>query len=389
MAARMILFAPTFPLRMSQFRRHCLVFLLALFAGCSSLSPEEQAKRDRVLNENREALSHLRSGNYAAARPLLDDVVITLGGVTAGDRSAREARSYFKEESRKSFRGEPYERVMAFYYRGILYWMDGEPDNARACFRTAALQDADPEQHQFDCDYVLLDYLDGLASEKLSGRGSDALKRAMKSVRGTAPPPYEKSANVLVFTEMGHGPTKYAAGEHGEQLHFSSGSSTAAAAKFRVDPTNNLPGLSIPVPVYDDLTYQATTRGGRQMDYILANKAVFKDTTDTFGNAALVSGAILATQGGRGSNLDEIGAGLLVAGLLSKVVSAATTPAADTRCWESLPNLLGFAALKLPPGRRTGTIEFLGSSGQVTASRQVSFEVTPQRDTVLFLSDRN
>lgn len=385
----MILFAPTFPLRMSQFRRHCLVLLLALLAGCSSLSPEEQAKRDRVLNENREALSHLRSGNYAAARPLLDDVVITLGGVTAGDRSAREARSYFKEESRKSFRGEPYERVMAFYYRGILYWMDGEPDNARACFRTAAIQDADPEQHQFDCDYVLLDYLDGLVSEKLSGGGGDALKRAMKSVRGTAPPPYDKSANVLIFTEMGHGPTKYAAGEHGEQLHFSSGNSTAAAAKFRVDPTNNLPGLSIPVPVYDDLTYQATTRGGRQMDYILANKAAFKDTTDTFGNAALVSGAILATQGGRGSNLDEIGAGLLVAGLLSKVVSAATTPAADTRCWESLPNLLGFAALKLPPGRRTGTIEFLGSSGQVTASRQVSFEVTPQHDTVLFLSDRN
>ncbi len=375
---------------MFPFRRHCLVALLVLLAGCSSLSPEEQAKRDRVLNEDREALTHLRSGNYAAARPLLDDVVTTLGGVTAGDRSAREARSYFKEESRKSFRGEPYERVMAYYYRGILYWMDGEPDNARACFRTAALQDADPEQHQFDCDYVLLDYLDGLVSEKLSGGGGgDALKRAMKSVRGTAPPAYNKALNVMVFAEMGHGPTKYAAGEHGEQLHFSAGSSAAVTARFRVDPTNDLPSLSIPVPVYDDLTYQATTRGGRQMDYILANKAVFKDTTDTFGNAALVSGAILASQGGRGSNMDEIGAGLLVAGLLSKVVSAATTPAADTRSWESLPNLLGFAALKLPPGRRTGIIEFLGPSGQVTTSRQVSFEVTPQRDTVLFLSDRN
>ena len=373
------------------FRLHRLAWVIALafLAGCSSLPPEEQAKRDRVLNENREALTHLRAGNYAAARPLLDDVVTTLGGVTAGDRSAREARSYFKEESRKSFRGEPYERVMAYYYRGILYWMDGEPDNARACFRTAAIQDADPEQHQFDCDYVLLDYLDGLVSEKLSGGGGDAYKRALKAVRGSAPPAYDKTVNVMVFAEMGRGPAKYAAGEHGEQLHFSPGTTTAVSAKFRVDPTNNLPGISVPVPVYDDLTYQATTRGGRQMDYILANKAVFKDSTDNFGNAALVSGAILATQGGRGSNMDEIGAGLLVAGLLSKVVSAATTPAADTRCWDSLPNLLGFAALKLPPGRRTGTIEFLGPGGQVTATRQVSFEVAPQRDTVLFLSDRN
>jgi hypothetical protein len=278
---------------------------------------------------------------------------------------------------------------MAYYYRGILYWMDGEPDNARACFRSAALQDADPEQHQFDSDYVLLDYLDGFASVKLSGDGSDAFKRAAKVARGTPPPAYDKSANVLVFAELGQGPSKYAAGEHQEQLHFSAGSSTAVSARFRVDSTNNPAGPVVNVPAYDDLTYQATTRGGRQMDHILANKAVFKDSTDAFGNAAIISGAILATQGGRGSNLDEIGAGLLVAGLIGKVVSAATTPAADTRCWENLPNLLAFAALRLPPGHHNGTIEFIGPSGQLTATRQVSFDVTPQRDTVLFLSDRN
>lgn len=357
--------------------------------GCNSLPPEEQARRDRVVLDNRQALTLMRAGNYAAARPLLDNTLVALGGLTAGDKSARESRSYFKEESRKNFRGEPYERAMAYYYRGILYWMDGEPDNARACFRSAALQDADPEQHQYDSDYVLLDYLDGLASVKLSGDGSDAFKRAAKVARGTPPPPYDKSANVLVFAELGQGPSKYAAGEHQEQLHFSAGSSTAVSARFRVDSTNSPAGPVVNVPVYDDLTYQATTRGGRQMDHILANKAVFKDSTDAFGNAALVSGAILATQGGRGSNMDEIGAGLLVAGLIGKVVSAATTPAADTRYWENLPNLLAFAALRLPPGHHNGTIEFIGPSGQLTATRQVSFDVTPQRDTVLFLSDRN
>jgi hypothetical protein len=30
------------------------------------------------------------------------------------------------------FIGEPYERAMAYYYRGLLYWRDGEIDNARA-----------------------------------------------------------------------------------------------------------------------------------------------------------------------------------------------------------------------------------------------------------------
>ncbi len=358
-------------------------------AGCSSLPPEEQARRDRVLNEDREASTFLRAGNYAAAKPLLDDAVITLGGLTAGDRSAREARSYFKEESRKAFRGEPYERVMVYYYRGILYWMDGELDNARACFRSAALQDADPEQHQFDSDYVLLDYLDGLASEKISGSGSDALQRALKVVRGAQPPAYDKAANILVFVEMGQGPTKYAAGTHGEQLHFSAGSSVAVSAVVRVDATNGAPAITAAAPAYDDLTYQATTRGGRQMDFILANKAVFKDSTDNFGNAAILSGAILASQGGRNSNMDEVGAGLLLAGLVSKVVSAATTPAADTRCWNNLPNLLGFTAFRLPPGRRSATVEFLNPAGQIIATRKVEFEVVPGRDTVLLLSDRN
>ena len=34
---------------------------------------------------------------------------------------------------------------MAFYYRGLLYWRDGQPDNARACFRSAQFIDADAE----------------------------------------------------------------------------------------------------------------------------------------------------------------------------------------------------------------------------------------------------
>ena len=46
------------------------------------------------------------------------------------DKDAKKARSLFHEESKKGFIGEPYERVMAYYYRGLLYWRDGEPDVA-------------------------------------------------------------------------------------------------------------------------------------------------------------------------------------------------------------------------------------------------------------------
>src|SRR2546428_8336420 len=109
---------------------------------------------------------------------MLDDSLARLQGIYGKDKEAQKSRGYFNEEAKKTFIGEPYERVMAYYYRGILYWMAGEPDNARACFRSAQLEDSDTQDKKYSSDYVLLDYLDGLASVKLAGDGSDCLKRA-------------------------------------------------------------------------------------------------------------------------------------------------------------------------------------------------------------------
>ena len=356
---------------------------LATLAGCASLSPEERTRRDRVLTEYRDAASAMRRGDTAAAKPLLDDALLSLGGITAGDKTARGSRNYFREESTKNFRGEPYERAMAYFYRGILYWMDGEPDNARACFRSAALQDADPEQGKYESDWVLFDYLDGYSTTKLGGDGADALKRAQAVAHINRPPAYDKQANVLVFVETGRGPGKFAAGEYSEQLHFRPGGSDAVTAEIRVA------GATAVAPAYDDLTFQATTRGGRQMDYVLANKAVFKGATDNFGDAAIVSGAILASHQGRNSAADEVGLGLLAAGVVSKIFSAATTPSADVRAWDNLPNLLGFATLRLLPGRHDAVVAFRNPTGQTIVTRQVAFDVVAGRDTVLFVSDRN
>ncbi len=127
------------------------------------------------------------------------------------------------------------------------------------------------------------------------------------------------------------------------------------------------------------------------MDHILANKAVFKAGTDTFGDAAIISGAILAgSNRGRNGSADEVGAGLMVAGLLSKIVSAATTPEADVRQWENLPQFLSFAQLTLPAGQHTATIEFLGADGKPVEklTKTVTFTVsTSGRDKVIFVSD--
>ena len=367
-----------------------LVRLASLFAltlaltGCAGLSPEKQAERNRQLDDYRTGLRALRGGDFVTARQRLDNAILTLGGLSVGDKTAKEARNYFKEESRKNFRGEPYERAMAFYYRGLIYWMDGEPDNARACFRSGALQDMAPEFGITEADWTLLDYLDGLATVKLRGDGKDQLQRARKSARINPPPDYDAQANVLVFYECGTGPTKYSSGEYGEQLRFRAGSAPGSLVQLVAAGHTNRFGP------YDDLTYQATTRGGRVMDHVLAGKAMFKSGTDSFGDAAVISGAILAAggQGSRGA-ADEVGFGLLAAGLISKAISAATTPSADTRTWDNLPNFLGFASLRLPPGPHSLQVQFQTQQGQPLTTRTLNFEVVAGRDTVLFVSDRN
>jgi tetratricopeptide (TPR) repeat protein len=361
-----------------------LLVLLVLLsaAGCASVTPEGQAQRDRVLTLVQRASAAMRNGDYATARADLDAALLRIGASTAGDDTAREARGLFNEESVKTFRGEPYERVMAYYYRGILYWMDGEPDNARAAFRSAAVQDQNPELGITQSDWVLIDYLDGLASLKLGGDGADAFRRAEASSKLNKPPAYDPQANVLVFLEMGQGPSKYAAGEYGEQLRFRPGHAADPIALVKVG------GQQIRVGPYDDLTYQATTRGGRVMDHVLKGKAVFKGTTDALGTGAILAGAGVAIAGDSNAARNA-GLGLVAAGVISKIISAATTPAADTRQWNNLPQLLSFAALRLPPGSHTLDVEFQNTGGKTLITRQVQFQVVPGRDAVLFVSDRN
>jgi hypothetical protein len=378
-----------------------LVLAGAFFAGCATTTPptperkssgdpvldgqraaESAPAKDKVLWQCRTAATAMRRGQYAEAKSLLDDSLLTLGSTASNDKQAKKARGFFHEESRKVFRGEPYERVMAYFYRGILYWMDGEPDNARACFRNGEIIDSDAEKKEFAGDYALLDYLDGFATTKLAGDGSDALKRAQASSKSGALPPYDPKANVLFFVEFGPGPVKYATGEYQQELRFHTVPSAVRAAQIKIGEQ------AIRLNPIDDLNYQATTRGGRVMDHVLANKAVFKTTTDAVGNAALIGGIIVA----QNRNTQEIGLGLIAAGLIGKIVSAATTPEADTRSWDNLPQYLSFAAIPMAPGPGSATIEFLDAAGivipRLTKTVALNVAAAP-RDTVVFVSDQS
>ena len=377
-----------------------LLALAAVFAGCATPpkpvpaltgnilvdAPNQIASgppRDRVLWQYRLAAAEMRQGKYSEAKQNLDDALLTLSGIYGKDKDAAKARSYFQAESKKTFIGEPYERSMAYIYRGIIYWMDGEPDNARACFRSAEFEDADVADHKYAGDWVLPDYLDGFITKQMGGDGSDAFKRAEAAVKGIKLPPYNPQANVIFFVEFGPGPTKYATGQYKEELRFNTPPSPVLSAKLEVG------GLQIPIAPTDDVAFQATTRGGRVMDHVLGNKAVFKSATDTAGNVALFGGLATAAASNN-RTAQEVGLGIAFAGLVSKIVSAATVPTADTRAWENLPRYLSFAAVPLPPGQHVATIQFMDAAGRVvpSLSKTVTIQVTTtERDKVVFISD--
>jgi hypothetical protein len=371
--------------------------------GCATAPAEPRAavrgesagpERDRVLYACRAAAAALRTGDYPGAKARLDDALARLGGLIVDDAAAARARSLFAAEDTKVFLGEPYERVMAYYYRGILYWRDGEPDNARACFRSGLFNDAGAKDERFSADFVLLEYLEGLATAKLQGDGTDALARA-RALAGERfrLPDYSPGANVLIFAEYGYGPRKYAAGRYGEELRFQVQESPSRSARLVLHEGRTV----VPLPAYDDLGFQATTRGGRVMDHILGRKAVFKAATDAAADVALAGSVIAADQAHRrdhrgkdGGGAEAAAVGLGVLGVLGKVVSAATRPEADTRQWDNLPQRLSFAAVRLPPGEHAGRLEFLDREGRVLAARTrpVSLSVAPgDRDTVLFFSE--
>ena len=160
-------------------------------------------------------------------------------------------------------------------------------------FRTAELEDSSSEGDQYNGDYVLPDYLDaGLfatwrswaATARMPSSAPKTNANYLPNRRHTTP-----RHNVLFFVEFGPGPRKFAAGRYREELRFTVPESPVISATVQVD------GQTINIGPYDDLGFQATTRGGRVMDHVLANKAVFKGTTDAVGNAAIIGGAIAAS----------------------------------------------------------------------------------------------
>ena len=337
-------------------------------------------RQDKNLWRLRVGLVALKQNQPNDAKALFEAAMPAAGQILQADASTRMAQSLFSPENVKGFHGEPYERAMGWFYRGLIYWMDGEPANARACFRTAQLMDALAEKHEHRADWVMLDYLDGFITAKLGKDGSAALQRAREHAGAIPLPDYNPAANTLLVLQTGFGPVKKSGGDVGEALVYDGGHSDVAQIRITVA------GQTVTAPIFDNLTVQASTRGSRAMDMVLARKATVKKVGDTIGDVGTVPGVVLVDY----EDTRDAGLALLGVGLVGKFIGNSVEPRADTRTWNNLPQHLSFAALNLPVGEHPATVDFIDATGAALPDRQKSvlFTVQAGRDTVLLVADR-
>ena len=342
-----------------------------------------EGERNRVLNLLRAGLGALQLGHDQVAAAAFDAALVTIETVYGGDETAARARSTFTAEDRKVFRGEPYERAMAFYYRGILYLLEEDYENARASFRSGMLQDTLAEQAEYRQDFALLEFLDGWSSQCNGdlAPAAEAYGLARRHNESLVLP--GAADNILVLADIGHAPVKFASGEHGQLLRIRPNDA-------RFDPIEEFRFGARParLPNRESILWQAQSRGGRQFDAILEGKAQFKEgaeqVAETAGSVAEVGVAVGTTSLLTGNeDMASVGGTMALAGGLMSLVAGttadATRPEADTRQWDNLPEFVQFGTFSVAGG--LGEIDMPGRVLRGGGSRcQVAWTRLPAFD---------
>ena len=325
-----------------------------------------EGERNRVLNLLRAGLASMELGHNELATRSFDEALLTIETIYAGDEKAEQARSTFTAEDRKTFRGEPYERAMAFYYRGILYLMEGDYENARASFKSGILQDTLAEQEKYQQDFALLEFLEGWASQ-CNGNG-DLAAEAYAYAKEHNPKAVlpEAGQNLLVLSDQGYAPVKYGDGEHKELLKVKGNDNS-----YTPNQAFRLGGSAQSLANQEDVLRQATTRGGREFDFVLEGKAKFKEGAEDVaqaGAAAAQAGMAVGMAGLASGNEDlaQVGGGMALAGSLISIFASAaaeaTKPEADTRQWDNLPESVFYGTYRVDAGADAPSIEGLPGS---------------------------
>lgn len=329
----------------------------------------------------------------------------------------KRAASIWGSETKKIYRGDPYEQATLCLLLGMMFLERNDFDNALACFKTGQLADSDVANELYTCDFGLLqaleakcyrlrnqheehDELANLAVESYelthpALRDMISQKQALlndlkenkkkqgkieeldwieKSIDLTADSvdydyvaPLFNDWNTLVVIWAGKAPSMIRTGEYGEQRTIVKNPSVENRYEVLVDEYQ----WHDAIQGFADVTFQATTRGGRMMDNVLANQAKIKDFTKGMGDAFIDAADDVGSP--------EAALVMLAAGLVIKGVSAAMKVEADIRCWRTLPDTFQVIPIDLAPGNHRLDI---GCFDQYIKTRTVTAQITVENEPV-------
>ncbi len=292
----------------------------------------DEGRRNKVLNLDEIGLAAFAQGDIPVAERAFDAALVEIETVYANNEDAAKARTLWYAEGAKDFKGEPYERSMAFYYRGLLDIVKGDYDNAQAAFETGLQQDAFAEEEQYSSDFAVLAFLKGWAYQQMGDPSKsreyyDEVARLRPDFRRPDP-----DDNALIIIESGTAPRKLSDGVGHYELVYRRGK------RFK-EETVAVEGT--PAVLSESVYRQASTRGGRPVESIIAGKVAFKAAAAKTGEAmgrAGEAGLLVASLGEGRGGLRNVGLSVGLVGVVSMAASARVRAEADTRYWSNLPD---------------------------------------------------
>lgn len=333
-----------------------------------------EGERNATLNLQRIGMAALAAGQVDVAEKAFEAAVVRIEMIYADNPEAQKAKSLWTAEKVKDFKGEPYERSMAYFYRGLVWAAKGDFQNARAMFKQADYQDTVAEAEQYAGDFGLMPYMAGWASycDGNAQLARDFLQQAAKGDKAYEGVPVERP--VLLLFETGRVPFKYGAGKYGEALKWQPHKLPASTVKSACLEEGGS-CVADKFVVGADVGYQATTRGGRPVDAVLGGKASFREGAETVSTVATTIGAAGLQAGMMSGNRDAAGVGMvgLFAGLVAEGVAQSTQAQADIREWEQLPATVWLATAEQKVGSpKLGVnVEAEGKNTLLSATRLV------------------
>jgi tetratricopeptide (TPR) repeat protein len=295
-----------------------------------------QGFRNEVLNAMRIGLCAMELDDEQTAMGMFVTATTGIERILADEAEVMRITRDKYGEGAKPFKGEGYERAMAYYYRGLLHFREGDFFRARACFRAGLSQDAFAESDENRTDFALLAYLMGWASwwggdPALARQDFDIAQRMRPRI--VIPRP-DRAEQVLVVVETGYAPRKVSDGLGHAMLKFRRGRGfEEESARLNVN------GKTVTLIPIESIYRQSCTRGVREIDHILAGKgARYKSASDFASTTADAGEAVALVGSAFGGPVSAVGGGLGVASMVSTAAQMNANPEADTRYWDNLPD---------------------------------------------------